>query len=299
MIASLQNTPETIPLPDEVLSPAGTEGSERITIVEPRSGWSLLDLSELYRFRELLFFLIWRDVKVRYKQTALGLAWALVQPLGTMLVFVVFLNRLGGLGSEIDNYPIFVLCAAVPWVFFSSAVNGGSLSVLSNERLVTKVYFPRLLVPWSAVGAALFDLAISCGMMAIGFLILGVMPSWTVIFAPIILGLLILAATGFATFFSALIVMQRDIRHVLGFAMQLWMFATPCIYMPAAAPESIAAKILPLNPAYGLILNFRQCVLGGPIEWYSLVVSSLVGLSILLVGLLYFRRVEQILPDRI
>jgi lipopolysaccharide transport system permease protein len=273
-----------------------SEGRLPVTVIERRRGWQFVDLRELWRYRELLFFLVWRDVKVRYKQTVLGAAWAVLQPLTTMIVFAFFLGRMGGVAEGVPNYPLFVFAGIVPWTFFSNAVSAAGTSVLVNQNLVKKVYFPRLAVPISAVGACLFDLGIALAMLAGMIAWYGVVPSWEFLLAPVIMLLLTATALGVGTLLSALIVAQRDFRYVMTFAVQLWMFATPCIYLPAAAGPT-ARLVLPLNPAYGLLLNFRQALLGGPLDWYALGVSSAVGVGSLLIACLYFRRVERTFVD--
>jgi lipopolysaccharide transport system permease protein len=267
------------------------------TVIERRPGWQLVDPREIWRFRELLFFLTWRDVKVRYKQTVLGAAWAVLQPLSTVVVFAFFLGRLGGVSDGIEHYPLFVLTAILPWTFFANAVSAAGNSVVTNERLVTKIYFPRLIIPVSSVGASLFDFLISLAILAVMMAWYGAAPGWSVLLAPTVMLLLTATAVGVGTLLSALILAHRDFKYVLAFCVQLWMFATPCIYLKPTVLGPISRIVLPLNPAYGLLLNFRQAVLGGDLDWYSLGVSSAVGLALLLAGCFYFRRVERSFAD--
>lgn len=268
-----------------------------VTVIGPRKGFGLRDLQQIWHSRELLYFLAWRDIAVRYKQSVLGVAWALVQPLSTMLVFALFLGRLGGVSGGITNYVLFVFAGVVPWTFFSNAVLAGGMSVVSNERLITKIYFPRLLVPLSSIGAPFFDFVISVMLLIVMMVWYGTMPGWGILLLPIVVFMLVLCAVGFGLFLSALIVAQRDFKFILNFGVQLWMFATPCIYLGPETYGPLAHRWLPLNPAYGLILNFRQALLNGPIDWYALGVSSAVSLAMLVVGLLYFRRVERSFAD--
>jgi len=277
--------------------PAPPGESTSLTVIEPRSGWQVIGFRELWRFREVLYFLTWRDLKVRYKQTMLGVGWALLQPLAAMLVFALFLGRLGGVGSGIEDYALFVCAGILPWTFFANAISTAGNSVVANERLVTKVYFPRLLVPVSSVAAALFDFVIALVLLGIMMACYGVVPSGQILLAPLIFLMLVLAALGIGTLLSALIVAQRDFRYILAFGVQLWMFATPTIYLPSLTFGPLARTWLPLNPAHGLILNFRQAVLGGPMDWYALGVSSAVSLLLLVVGAVYFRRVERSFAD--
>jgi lipopolysaccharide transport system permease protein len=279
--------------------PNGRADDVPITVIQPRGAWGLVDLAELWRYRELLFFLVWRDVKVRYKQTVLGLAWAVVQPVATMLVFVLFLGHVARIAQGVEHYALYVFAGMVPWTFFSNAITGAGNSLIANERLVTKVYFPRLAVPLSNVGAALFDFGIAFILLVGMALWYGVVPGPGLLLVPVIALLLVVATSGFGVLLSALIVAQRDFRYVLTFGVQLWMFATPCIYLPPIDPvmQPRAAWTLPLNPAYGLILAFRQAVLNLPIDFYALGVSSAVGAVVLLAGMIYFRHVERSLAD--
>lgn len=288
--------------------PAGVNGSPRTaasagsppprTVIERRAGWQVVDLAELWAYRDLLFFLTWRDVKVRYKQTALGVAWAILQPLATMMVFGLFFGRMAGRGASDLPYPLFVLSGLVPWMFFANAINSAAQSVVGSQGLVTKVYFPRLIIPMGAVGAGLVDFAIAFA------LLLPVMPAcgrpfgWGLLLLPVpTLGLAV-TALGVGSLLAALTVAYRDFRYVLPFLVQVWMFATPGIYMQDGdAVGPILGGLLPLNPVHGLIVNFRSALSGGGIDPGSLSVSGAVGLASLAVGCLYFRRVERGFSD--
>lgn len=287
------------------LGPAASSAaaSERddipVTVIEARPGWQVLNPGEIWRARELLFFLAWRDIKIRYKQTALGLAWAVAQPLASMAVFCLFLGRASGLSEGIEHYPLFVFAGMVAWSFFSNTVTAAGNSVVANERLVTKIYFPRLILPLSTIGVGLFDLAIAGGLLALMALGYGVRPGPSALLLPVAVALLAVTAAGVGTLLSALIVTQRDFRYVLTFGVQLWLFATPCLFMSAEALGPTARTWLPLNPAYGLIEGFRQAALGRPVDPYSFGVSAAVGLLLGLVGVAYFRRTERAFADTI
>ncbi len=273
-----------------------------LTVIEPRSGFSAADVQELWRYRELFYHLTLRELKLRYKQTILGVGWSLFQPLATVLVFVVFIGYMGKTAEGIDNYLLYVLLGVLPWNYFAQSVQNGGNSLIANERLVTKVFFPRLLLPLSNIGSATVDFLVALGLAALVMAVSGVSPGWSLLAVPLIVAMIFLTAVGFGVLFSALIVAQRDFRYLLQFGMQLWMFATPCIYLPVTTIGPTAQKILPLNPIYGLILAFRNCVLGLPwtaYEWYALGVSGTIGLLVLVVGLLYFRRVERTFADTI
>lgn len=268
------------------------------TVIQPRPGWRLVDVGELWRYRELLFFLTWRDVKVRYKQTALGIAWVVLQPLATMAVFTMFLGRVGGIAGQVENYALFVLAGLIPWGFFSGAITAAANSVVGNQNLVTKVYFPRLIIPLSAAGVGVVDLAVSFGLLAAMMAVFATLPGWGFFLLPLVVVLLGIGALGFGILLSALTVAYRDFRYVIPFTIQFWMFATPSIYLPVEGvlgPTSQA--VMPINPAYGLVLNFRACTLGLPIDWYSLAVSGSVAVAAFVIGCLYFRRVERSFAD--
>jgi lipopolysaccharide transport system permease protein len=278
--------------------PSHGEPADLVTVIEPKPGWRFLDLQEIWRYRELLYFLTWRDIKVRYKQTILGAAWAVLQPFAIMVAFTMFLGRIVGASSDEVPYPLFVFAGLLTWTFFANAVSGAGQSIVGNQNLVTKVFFPRLIIPMSAVGVGLVDFVIAFGMLLALMVYYGVAFSWTILAAPLIFLLLALTALGVGTLLAALTVAYRDFRYAVPFAVQLWMFGTPTIYLPVegvVGPRGQA--ILPFNPAYGLIYNFRQAMLGGDLDGYSLTISAAVGMSLLLVGCLYFRRVERGFAD--
>jgi lipopolysaccharide transport system permease protein len=269
-----------------------------VVVIEPRSAWKIVDLDELWRYRELLYTLTWRDISVRYKQTVLGAAWAILQPLATMIVFSLFFGRVGKLPSGDLPYPIFVLAGLLPWFFFSNALTSASQSVVGNQSLITKIYFPRLLIPMGAVAAVLVDFVISFALLAVMMVIYGVLPGAQVLLMPVLICGLVAAALGIGVLLSALTVNYRDFRHVVPFTVQLWMFMTPAIYMDggeAFGPRLQA--ILPLNPMYGLIVNFRAAALGGEYDLYALFLSGGVSLVLLLLGCWYFQRVERSFAD--
>lgn len=275
-----------------------SESSQQITIIERRPGWKFIDLAECFRYRELLFFLIWRDVKVRYKQTVLGIAWAVLQPLATMVVFSVFIGRMAGIASLDLPYPLYAFIGLVPWTFFANAVASAGSSVVGNQNLISKVYFPRIFIPLGTVGAGFVDFAIA-SLLAVPLLFYyAVYPTWSLLLSLPIAFLLVVAASGFGALFSALTVAYRDFRYVVPFTVQLWMFATPCVYLPLEAYSGTRwSTLLPLNPAFGLVLNFRAALTGRPFDWPALAISGAVAVAILVVGALYFRRVERSFAD--
>lgn len=270
---------------------------QHLTVIQARPGWQVVDFGEAWRFRELLFFLVWRDVKVRYKQTVLGAAWAILQPFAQMVVLSIFFGRMVDMPTGGIPYPLFAFAGLLPWTFFSNAVASAANSVVGNQNLITKVYFPRLFVPASAIGVGLVDFCIAFGMLFVLMFYYGKPPAATILLAPLLMLGLTAAAFGFGTLLSALTVAYRDFRYVVPFMVQLWMFATPTVFMDATSVGPRWQAVLPLNPAYGLILNFRQAVLGGPLNLYALSVSTGVALLMVVVGCLYFRRVERTFAD--
>jgi homopolymeric O-antigen transport system permease protein len=269
-----------------------------INIIRPPGAWQSVNLAELWTYRELLLFLIWREVKVRYKQTVLGAAWAVIQPLANMLIFTMFLGRLHAVSPDSVPYSLFVFAGLLPWTFFAGVVTSSSQSIIGNQALVTKVYFPRLLIPISAAGVGLVDFSIAFLMLLVMMLLYGVLPGWGMLLVPVLVIGLLVAAIGVGTLLAALTVAYRDFRHVVPFLVQVWMFATACIYMRAEMVVGLHWQaVLPLNPAYGLIAAFRQAALGFAVDWYGLIVSAMVGFVLLVVGCVYFRRVERSFAD--
>lgn len=214
------------------------------TFIRPPQGWQLVNARELWRYRELLYFLTWRDVKVRYKQTLLGAAWAILQPLLMMVVFSVFFGRLAHVDSGGMPYPLFAFAGLLPWMFFATAIANAGNSVVGSERLITKIYFPRLAIPFASVGAALVDFAVAFGMLFVLMLYYHVSPSWNFLLVAPVMVLFVLAALGVGTLLSALNVAYRDFRYVIPFLVQLWMFATPTVYMQPAVESPSEASIV-------------------------------------------------------
>ena len=268
-----------------------------ITVIEPRPGWRIVDFGELWRYRELLVFLIWRDVKVRYKQTVLGALWAVLQPLAMMAVFSIFLARVAASRSSEVPYPLYAFSGLLPWTFFSNAISSSSNSLVGSQNMISKVYFPRMLIPMGTIGAGLVDFAIASVMLLVLMIGYGRPPGAGILLAPILVLLIVATALGMGLLLSALTVAYRDFRYVVPFMVQFWLFATPTVFMQTDALGPRSKAILPLNPAYGLIDNFRRAVLGMPLDGYSLAISGAVGAGLLVVGCLYFRRVERSFAD--
>jgi lipopolysaccharide transport system permease protein len=269
-----------------------------VTLIRPAGGWRLPDLGELWRYRELLFFLVWRDVKVRYKQTVLGVAWVVLQPLLMVAVFTIFFGRLAGLPSAGLPYPLFVLAGLLPWMFYSTALSATGNSVVASERLVTKTYFPRLAIPLASVGVAAVDFVVASGVLLAVMAWYGVWPGVGALLALPVAGLIGLAGFGFGTALAALTVRYRDFRHVIPFLVQFWMFATPTVYMqpPADGPGAVS-WLMWANPMTGLIGAFRAACLGLPVPWLQLATSTAVVFAVVFVATAYFRKVEDEFAD--
>jgi lipopolysaccharide transport system permease protein len=277
---------------------SANEEAMPVTVIEAKGGFDLVGVRELWRYRELLFFLTWRDVKVRYKQTVLGAAWAVLQPLAMMIVFTIFFGRVANVPSGGVAYPIFVLCGLIPWFFVSNSITSAAQSIVGNQTLVTKVYFPRLIIPTSAVAAGFLDFLVGATLLAPLAIYYGASGGWHLLWLPFVVAGLILLAVGAGALLAALTVAYRDFRHIVPFMVQLWMFGTPAIYLDSSESFSSDWQLaLPLNPAFGLITNFRAAALGTPMNWQALIVSMAVTLVILAIGLVYFRRVERAFAD--
>jgi lipopolysaccharide transport system permease protein len=277
---------------------SSTPSSERLVVIRPSNGWQPINAGELWRSRELLAFLVWRDVKVRYKQTALGAAWAVLQPLMMMVVFTIFFGRLAGVPAGDLPYPLFSYAGLLPWTFFATAIAAAGNSVVASERLITKVYFPRLAVPFAAVGAAVVDFVIAFGLLLVMMFWYGVAPGPGMLLTPLIFALIALGALGVGTLLGALSVAYRDFKYIIPFMIQLGMFATPTVYMqPKAGALGGVQALLALNPMTTLIGAFRASVLGGPIAWGPLALSAAAVVAAFVVGCLYFRKVEDSFAD--
>jgi len=269
-------------------------------VIEPVSGWKPLDPHDLWRYRELFYFLTWRDVKVRYKQTSLGAAWAVLQPLGNMLLFTLLFGRLAKLPSDGIPYPLFAYAGLLPWTFFANAVGSSGNSLVGSSHLITKVYFPRMIIPAWAILAGLVDLGISFVVMVALMVWYGVPISSSILMMPILVLLTAILALGVGMWLSALHVRYRDIRYLIPFLIQFWMFATPVIYPASLMPERYR-MIYFLNPMSGLIEAYRVALLGGVNgAGFNLVTLGMAGglaILMLIYAIYHFRRMEKTFAD--
>jgi lipopolysaccharide transport system permease protein len=265
--------------------------------IEPSRGWISLRLNELWEYRELLYFLAWRDIKIRYKQTVLGAAWAIIQPFFTMVVFSVFFGRLAGIPSDGVPYPIFSFAALVPWTFFANSLNQSSNSLVSSANLIQKVYFPRLAVPIASVFSGMVDFVLAFIVLLGMMLYYGMLPTINVVWLPAFCLLAFVTSLGVGLWLSAMNVRFRDVRYTVPFLTQFWMFATPIAY-PSSLLSEPWRTLYGLNPMVGVIEGFRWGLLGTNTAPGSVIfVSSFVAISILVGGAFYFRRVEKTFAD--
>jgi lipopolysaccharide transport system permease protein len=277
-------------------SPGRTAGAHT-TVITPPAGWASLNLGELWAYRELLYFLTWRDIKVRYAQTVLGVAWAVLQPLLTMVVFSLFFGKLAGMPSDGIPYPIFSYAALVPWTFFSYGLNQSANSVVVNQQLITKVYFPRLMIPTATVLSGIVDFALAFLILVGMMLYYGIVPTLQVLWMVPLLVLALVTALGVGLWLAALNVQYRDVRYTVPFLTQFWLFVTPIAY-PSSLLHEPWRTLSGLNPMAGVVEGFRWSLLGtetapGPL----IAVSSLVALLILVSGAFYVRRMEDTFAD--
>jgi lipopolysaccharide transport system permease protein len=271
--------------------------AENLTVIEPRRAWTLFDIREVWKYRELFYFLTKRDIKVRYKQTVLGGLWAIIQPVFTMLVFTLFFGRLAKVPSDGIPYPIFVYAGLLPWTYFANALTASGNSLVGSANLITKVYFPRLIIPASASLAGLVDFFIAMIVLGVLMVYYQFLPGYGILLFPALVALTFLCAVGVGLWLSALNVEYRDIRYVIPFLIQIWMFVSPVIY-----PVSIVSEnyrwLLAINPMGGVINAFRASLLSHQsIDWFLLCISATIILFLFFSGMYYFKKMEKTFAD--
>lgn len=271
-------------------------GHPHATVIEPPRGWRMLDWRELWAYRELLWVLTARDIKVRYKQTVLGAGWAIIRPVLTMVIFSMVFGQFAKMPSDGYPYPIFVYAALLPWTFFSAAIGTSGQSLVGSAPLVSKVYFPRLIIPLSSVGAGLVDLLIATGILLLMMLWYGVGWSINLLAAPLLLMAVVFIALGVGTLLSALTVAYRDFTHLTPFLVQIWMYVTPVIFPVSLVPERWR-WLLYLNPMTGLVEGFRAAFLGKPFDVGGLGISFAMAVIVFAAGVAYFEKVERRFAD--
>ncbi len=267
------------------------------TIIEARSNWRLLDWKELYNYRDLLRFLVWREVKVRYAQSAIGIGWAIIQPVFSMIVFTVIFGKLAKVGSDGSPYALFSLSALVPWTYFSNSLVDGTNSLVTEANMLKKVYFPRILMPLSAVFAKLVDFSIAMTLLLVLMIFFQTPPTWGVLMIPILILLMMSTAFGLACWLTAFAIQYRDVKHAMNFVVQLLMYAAPVVY-PASLIPAKYQMYYALNPMVAVIEGFRSALLGTrPMPWQLIAIGVLSSTCITLTGILYFNRKERIFAD--
>lgn len=282
----------------QLATPSNGDWSAFDLVLEPSKAWVPLDLRELWAYRELLVFLAWRDIKVRYKQTVLGALWVVIQPTFTMLAFSLFFGRLARMPSDGVPYPLFAFAGLVPWGFFAYGLNQAADSLVGSSNLIKKVYFPRLVLPLSGIGSGVVDFAIAFAMLVALMAWFGVVPTAQVVGLPVFLLLAVVTALGVGIWLAALNVQFRDIRYTLSFLTQIWLFCTPVAYPSRLLPEPWRT-VYGLNPMVGVVEGFRWSLLGTPPPGGLVWMSAVVAVVTLITGLFYFRRMERGFADAV
>lgn len=265
-------------------------------VIRPSRGWIGLGARELWQYRDLGYFLVWRDLKVRYKQTLFGAAWAVLQPVLLVLVFSAFLGRIKGIGPASVPYPLFAFAGLVPWTLFSQSLNSAANSLVNSQNLIAKVYFPRLLLPLAAVGSHIVDFFIALAVLLVMTPVFGVLPTLTILWLPVFALFAVVAALAVGTWLAAIYVRYRDLRYAIPFLIQVWLFATPVAYSADLIPKELRG-IYALNPMTGAVEGFRWALLGGSLPQATILLSAAATAVILVTGIAYFRRVERTFAD--
>ena len=270
---------------------------EHKTIIEPKSGWRLIDLREIYEYRDLFYFLVWRDIKVRYAQSVLGIGWAVIQPIFSMIVFTIVFGKLAKISSDGVPYAIFSYAALVPWTYFSSALTESSGSLIGAGNMLSKIYFPRIIIPMTSILGKLIDFAIAL-LLLFGLMVwFKIGPTIWILILPLLIILMMLTASGLGMWLAALAIQYRDIKYGMSFAVQLLMYASPVVY-PASLIPAKYRLLYGINPMAGVIEGFRAALLGSrPMPWDLLAVGCITAFMLFISGVLYFRRMERIFAD--
>ncbi|WP_166259492.1 ABC transporter permease [Marinobacter salicampi] len=268
-----------------------------VTVIEPHTGWRSVDWKELREYKDLFFFLIWRNIKVRYAQSSIGVGWAVLQPLASMLVFTVIFGNLVGVESDGAAYGLFAFVALVPWTYFANSLTEGTASMVTNSGMISKIYFPRLIMPLAIIGARMVDFFISMVILGILLLFYGVMPNSGVIVLPLLIVMLTISAAGLGLWLTALAIQYRDINYGMSFGVQLLMYAAPVVYPTSMIPERFQL-LYALNPMVGVIEGFRAALLGTrDMPWDFIAIGAVVSVVLFASGVMYFRRKEHVFAD--
>lgn len=278
-------------------TPARDASNIPVTVIEPHTGWRGVDWRELREYKDLFLFLIWRNIKVRYAQSAIGVGWAVLQPVASMLVFTVIFGRLIGVKTDGAPYAIFSFVALAPWTYFANCLSEGTASMVSNAQLISKIYFPRLIIPMAVIGARMVDFFIALLILAVLLLGYGVLPNAGIIVLPLLIVVMTLGAAGLGLWLTALAIQYRDVSYGMNFAIQLLMYAAPVVYPASLIPERLQ-YLYALNPMVGVIEGFRATLLGTrAMPWDFIVIGGIVAIVLFVTGMLYFRRKEHIFAD--
>lgn len=266
-------------------------------VIEPKKGWRLIDWKELREYRDLFYFLVWRDIKVLYKQTILGFGWAIIRPVFSMIVFSIVFGRLAKVPSDGVPYPIFSYVALLPWTYFSTAVTKSTQSLISNANMLSKVYFPRMIIPMTPVLAGLVDFVIAFAVLGLMMFWYGIAPTWNALFLPMLVLLMLLTASGIGMWLSALAIQYRDVRHAIQFVVQVLMYAAPVVWPVSLIPDKYRL-LYGIYPMAGIIEGFRSSLIGtNPMPWDLIWMGAMIAVLIVLSGAFYFRRMERIFAD--
>lgn len=273
-------------------------------VIGPQRGWRLIDLRELYQYRDLFYFLVWRNVKILYAQTVLGFAWAVIRPLFSMIVFTVVFGKLASIPSDGIPYPLFAYAALVPWTYFATSLTGSTASLVGSANLITKVYFPRIVIPLTPVLSALVDFAIALGVLGILMAIFKTAPTWNIVFLPLLIVLMVLTASGIGMWLSALAIQYRDIKYAVTFLSQFLMYAAPVVWPVSLISEKFPESgntirlVYGFYPMAGVIEGFRAALFGmTPMPWDLIGMGTLSAVVLFASGALYFRRMERVFAD--
>ena len=267
------------------------------TRIEPKTGWQLIDIKELYKYKDLFYFLVWRDIKVLYKQTILGFAWAIIRPVFSMIVFSIVFGKMAKIPSDGIPYPIFSFAALVPWTYFATSLTQSTQSLVTSANMLSKVYFPRLIIPMTPVLACLVDFAIAFCILVIMMFWYGIVPSANVLYLPLLILLMMLTASGIGMWLSALAIQYRDIKHAIQFLVQLLMYIAPVVWPVALMPDKYRL-LYGLYPMAGVIEGFRSSILGtNPMPWDLIITGAVTSILLAISGALYFKRMEKYFAD--
>lgn len=267
------------------------------TRIEPKKGWQILDIQELKEYKDLFYFLVWRDIKVLYKQTILGFTWAIIRPVFSMIVFSIIFGRLAKVPSDGIPYPVFSLAALVPWTYFATSLTQSTQSLVTNANMLSKVYFPRLIIPMTPVLACLVDFAIAFSILVLLMFWYGIIPNVNILYLPLLIALMMMTASGVGMWLSALAIQYRDIKHAIQFVVQLLMYAAPVVWPVSLIPEKYRL-VYGLYPMAGVIEGFRSCLLGSqPMPWDIIIPGSIGSILLVVSAAFYFKRMEKYFAD--